>query len=86
MYHDTQITVEREKKIWKKFIKQGERHGCPLSSTLSNLDEYTDEVIRIRQIELEDTLHINNTELNNLLFADDQVIIAKSEDNFQKAV
>jgi hypothetical protein len=64
-----------------KFIN---RQGCPLSPTLFSL--YIEDIIRRRQIELKDTFYINNIEINTLLFANNQVILANSEDNLQRAI
>jgi hypothetical protein len=35
---------------------------------------------------LKDKFYINNIEINSLHFADDQVILATSEDNLQRAI
>jgi hypothetical protein len=35
---------------------------------------------------LKDKFYINNIEINNLLFADDQLILANSEDNLQRTI
>jgi hypothetical protein len=37
-------------------------------------------------MELKDKFFMNNIEINTLLFADDQVILANSEDNPQRAI
>ena len=66
-------------------INKGVRQGCPLSPTLFNI--YLDKVITkwqnqdITGIELS-----KNRQLSALLFADDQVTIADTEDNLQKAM
>jgi hypothetical protein len=86
LYHETQIIIEREgeRMIKKISINQGVRQGCPLSPTPFSL--YVDNIIRRRQIELKDKFYINNTEINTLLSANDQVILANSEDNLQRAI
>jgi hypothetical protein len=65
-------------------INQGVRQGYPLSPTLFSL--YIDDIIRRWQIKLKDKFYINNIEINTLLSADDQVILANSEDNLQRAL
>jgi hypothetical protein len=47
---------------------------------------YIDDIIRRWQIEVKDKFYINNIEINTLLFADDQVILANSRDNLQRAI
>ena len=58
---------------------KGAPQGCPLSPTLFNT--YLDEIITKWQNQ--DITGIK--QLSTLLFADDQVIIADTEDNLQKA-
>jgi hypothetical protein len=68
----------------KIYINQGLGHECPLLPTLFSL--YIDDIIRRWQIELKDKFYINSIEINTLLFADDQVILANSENNLQRAI
>jgi retron-type reverse transcriptase len=63
---------------------QGVKQGCPLSAILFNL--YIDEVTTEWQKELKTHYIIDAISLNTLLFADDQVVLADSEDNLQRAV
>jgi hypothetical protein len=46
----------------------------------------TTAFLRRWQIELKEKFYINNIEINTLLFADDQVILANPEDNLQRAI
>jgi hypothetical protein len=62
-----------------RVITQGVRHGCPLSPVLFNL--YLDEVIRIWLQKLELSKYFKELIFNTLLFADDQLITADTEDN-----
>ena len=71
-------------KLNNKLSKPGVRQGCPLSPTLFNI--YLDDTITkwlkqdVTGIKLS-----KNQQLSTLLFVDDQVIIADTEDNLQKA-
>jgi hypothetical protein len=60
------------------------RQGCPLSRVLFNL--YLDEVIRIWLQKLKFSKYFKELIFNTLLFADDQLIVADTEDNLQRAV
>jgi hypothetical protein len=86
LYYETQMVIEREEEKDDKIISinQGVLKGCPLSPTLFSL--YVDDIIRRRQIELKDKFYIHNIEINTLLFSGDQVILANSEDNLQRAI
>ena len=65
-------------------INKGVRQGCPLSPTLFNI--YLDEVItKWQEQDITGIKLSKNQQLSTLLFADDQVIIADSEDNLHKA-
>jgi transcription initiation factor TFIIIB Brf1 subunit/transcription initiation factor TFIIB len=65
-------------------INKGIRQGCQISPTLFNI--YLDEIITKWQKEDITGIKLStNQHLSTLLFADDQVIIADTEDNLQKA-
>jgi len=64
---------------------KGVRQGCPLSPTLFHI--YLDEIITEWQKQDITGIKLSkNQQLSTLLFADDQVIIADTEDNLQKVV
>jgi hypothetical protein len=87
------VDVYTENKIMIKFynktsklveINKGVGQGCPLSPTLFNV--YLDEtIIKWQKQDITGIKLSKNQHLSALLFADDQVIIADSEDNLQKA-
>ena len=63
---------------------KGAPQGCPLSPTLFNT--YLDEIITKWQNQDITGIKLSkNQQLSTLLFADDQVIIADTEDNPQEA-
>jgi hypothetical protein len=65
-------------------INKGVRQGCPLSPTLFIV--YLDEIItKWQKQDIAGIKLSKNQHLSTLLFADDQVIIADTEDNLQNA-
>jgi len=86
--HSCQIQAVLAMKFWHRSllveINKGVRQGCPLSPTLFNI--YLDEIITKWQNQDITGIKLSkNRQLSTLLFADDQVIIADTEDNLQKA-
>jgi transcription initiation factor TFIIIB Brf1 subunit/transcription initiation factor TFIIB len=82
------ILVEFNKKIYISKpveINKGLRQGRPLSPTLFNI--HLDEIITIWQKQDITGIKLSKkkTQLSTVLFADDEVIIANTEDNLQKA-
>ncbi len=65
-------------------INQEIRQGCPHSPTLFNI--YMDVIIKKWLMTFNEVFKINNVEIPTLIFADDQLIIGKSEHETQIAV
>ena len=85
IYTQNKILIKFNKKLSKPVeINKGVRQGCPLSPTLFNI--YLDEIITKWQKQDITGKLSKNQQLSMLLFSDDQVIIADTEDNLQKAV
>jgi len=90
------VDIYTHKKILIKFnnkipqpaeINKAVRQGCPLSPTLFNTLVYLDEIItKWQKQDITGIKLSKNQQLSTLLFADDQVIIADTDDNLQKAV
>jgi hypothetical protein len=85
IYTQNKILIKFNNKISKPVeINKGVCQSCPLSPTLFNI--YLDEIITKQQKQyLTGSKLSKNQQLSTSLFADDQVIIADTEDNLQKA-
>jgi hypothetical protein len=84
IYTDNTIRIRTSKNTTEeRVINQGVRQGCPLSPTLFNT--YINEIIKQWNEKYSTGIKMSNdTKLNTILFADDQVVIANSEDNLQR--
>jgi len=85
IYTQNKILIKFNNKLSKPAeISKGVRQGCPLSPTPFNI--YLDEIItKWQKQDITGIKLSKNQQLSTLLFADDQVIIADTEDNLQKA-
>jgi transcription initiation factor TFIIIB Brf1 subunit/transcription initiation factor TFIIB len=86
IYTQNKLLIKFNNKLSKLAeINQGVRQGCPLSHTLFNI--YLDALITKWQKQGITGIKLSkNRQLSTLLLADDQVILADTEDNLQKAV
>jgi hypothetical protein len=86
IYSGNKIKVKINNQLLEEnTINHRVREGCPSSPTLFNI--YLNEIIvKWNQIYTKGITLSTTTKINTLLFADDQVIIADSEDNLQRGV
>jgi len=86
IYTQNKILIKLNNNLSKPVeINKGVHQGFPLSPKLFNI--YLDEIITKWQNQDITGIKLSkNQQLSKLLFADDQVIIADTEDNLQKAV
>jgi len=85
IYTQNKILIKFNNKLSKMVeINKGVRQGCPLSPTQFNI--YLEEIITKWQNQDLTRIKLSKIrQLSTLLFADDKVIIADTEDNLQKA-
>jgi len=88
IYTQNKILIKLNNNLSKPVeINKGVHQGFPLSPKLFNIRVYLDEIITKWQNQDITGIKLSkNQQLSKLLFADDQVIIADTEDNLQKAV
>jgi hypothetical protein len=86
IHKNNELTVKLNSKITDtKQINRGVRQECPLSPTLFNI--HMNEIIIQWNKKYNEGIRIqNNTKLNILLYANNQIIISNSEDNLQRGV
>jgi hypothetical protein len=86
IHKNNEIKVKLNSKVTDtKQMNRGVRQGCPLSPTLFNIC-MNEIIIQWNKIYNKGIRIQNNTKLNTLLYADDQIIISNSEDNLQRGV
>jgi len=85
IYTQNKILIKFNNKLSKPVeINKEVCQGCPLSPTLFNM--YSDEITKWQNQNITRIKLSKNQQLSTLLFADDQVLTADTEDNLQKAV
>jgi len=84
IYTQNKLLIKLNNKLSKPVeINKGARQGCPRSPTLFNI--YLDKIItKWQKQDITGIKLSKNQQLSTLLFADEQVITADTEDNLQK--
>jgi hypothetical protein len=78
------VRLQAETSEWKT-INGGVRHGCSLSPLLFII--YINKIIQKWKVTRHGNIPINrNANINTMLFADDQILLTKSEDDLQYSV
>jgi hypothetical protein len=87
-YINTKLCEPMQKEIGKCTIlevNKGLCHGCGLSPILFDL--YMNKGLEIWRTYSSKRIKLTkNTEINTILFADDQILLAENEDDLQRAV
>ena len=82
-YRNTKVRIKFNYGISEPIhINKGVRHGCGLSLVLFNI--YINKIIQEFKIVVKKGIQLNNRKLvNTILYADDQILMATSEDDLQ---
>jgi hypothetical protein len=86
LYNETKVIIQSGDQITEGIeTNQGVKQGCSLSPNLFNI--YIDDMIRRWKADIKTGIKLNDRIcLNTMLFADDQVILQKSESDLQMSV
>ena len=84
-YNKTKCAINVNAKITSLFIYgKGVRQGCPLSSLLFN---YVNDTIHILNRASDSPIHLSeNDPTNALMYADDLIVLAKSQEELQEKI
>ena len=83
IYRNTKVRIKFNDGISEPIhIKKVVRQGCGLSSVLFNM--YINKIVQEFKIAIKKSIQLNNRNLvNTILYADDQILMATSEDDLQ---
>jgi len=83
IYRNTKVRIKFNDGISEPiYISKGVRHGCGLSPVLFNI--HINKIIQEFKIVIKKGIQLNNRKLvNTILYADDQILMATSEDELQ---
>ena len=83
IYRNTKVRIKFNDGISEPIhIKKGVRQGCGLSPVLFNI--YINKIIQEFKTVIEEGIQLNNRNLvNTILYADDQILMATSDDHLQ---
>ena len=79
LYEETKIQIKQREPVK---ISGGVRQGCPLSTTLFNL--YLNDMIQTWKQQITGGINLGTLTVKTLAFADDQILLAKNEDELQR--
>ena len=82
-YRNTKVRIKfNNGRAERIYLNKGVRKGCELSQVLFNI--YVNKIIREFKMVIKKDIQLNKRELvNTILYADDQILMATSEDELQ---
>ena len=82
LHQIAEVRISGTKQTKKAIIGQGVRQGCPLSPLLFSI--YQERMMRDAMEGIQDGVKVGGRTINEIRFADDQAIIANSEEGLQR--